>query len=148
VQGASFSIDQDTTIRSLIVTWALDILAVDGKDGTVNSRSPVTIGLDVAQSDDDVFGAHPGPFTEPSFPWYWWDGAVFTNAYGFATSAGSNGAVLATGKITRQAPFTLPEADGIWVAPFMVFEIQDVDTEWSSASASVWFQLLTAPVSG
>lgn len=146
--GPSWEMETGTTIRALIVTYVVDLFATGGKTGTVNTKSPLTLGVVEVQSDEDAFSAPPGPKSNPDFGWRWWDACVFDNGYGFTTNAGSAGVVIATGKIIREAPFALDNTFEPWVKLYFALELEDPDEEWSSYAAQAWFQVLTSPTLG
>lgn len=147
LQGPAINVESGLTIRAFIVTWVLDLEAID-KDGTINTISPVTLGVVETTNDTDSFDPPPyGPHQAPDYPWRWWDGGYFNNDYGYTTGT-TTGAAVAHGKIIREAPFILGDEETPWAALWLSLEIEDVDTYWSSFRAQAWFQVLTAPVVG
>jgi hypothetical protein len=147
LQSPVIPVEGGLTIRAFYIRWVLDLLAVD-KDGTINSKCPVTLGVAETFSDDDSFDPPPySPNAAPDYPWRWWDGAVFDNAYNF-TSGGSEGVLVASGKIERQAPFIIGTEFTANAALWLSIEVQDVDEEFSGFQAIAWFAVLTAPVVG
>lgn len=132
-----------TTIRRIIIDWGMDVLS-GAETGTVNTKSPFTLGLTYTTgSTDTPAGPTFGPATEPFGFWPWWQGIWYTNAYGFTTDVGAAGAMTATGRIDRKNPTDMP-AD-VYTKWWLVFEMQDVDAFWSSYAAQCWYQILTAP---
>lgn len=147
IKLATFEPAEATTIRWTKIQWALDLFAVD-TDGTLNTASPVTIGLSLYEDDDDEpVSPDEGPKTDPTFPWLWWEGQTFDNAYGLATGPGTNGALLARGEFIRKAPFLLDPLFAFHTM-YLTIEIEDGGEKWSSFAGIAWSQFLHAPTVG
>ena len=135
-----------TTVRRIIVDWYIDLVA-DDKPGNINSATPTTVAILAAQSDSDTI-VHPtfGPDDNPDLGWWWWGGAYFTNAYGYQPFSTNSGAVIATGHIDLQVSHNL--VDSLYTTLWLVSEVKDQDSDWSSFAQISWGQVLTAPTVG
>jgi len=142
---ANMEVDPNTIVRAIILRYVIDLEAID-KDANLNSNCSVTWGLVMSStSDNEPNPPADGPATAPASYPVWWDGAVFTNAYGFTTGS-SVAAMMATGNMRREAPFALnTDSETPWNQLYAVFEIQDGAESFSGFRGQVWYQVLTAP---
>jgi len=132
-------------VRRIIIRWSLDYIA-DDRDGGINSICPTTLGvMDVGSSTSTPTPPSSGPKSDPSGPWKWWDGVVFTNLYGVSTVDITTGYFLAEGKVDRDAPYEMDKSFAYHTF-YLSLEIEDVDESWNSFAAIAWYQVLTAPL--
>jgi len=133
----------DVTVRRMIIDWGIDLISsTDG--GTVNSDAQVTLGLQ-SYSESAMLPGPPGhgPGTHPEDAWSWWQGAWYTNAYGFSL-LGSNpaGVMTCNGRIDKSTPKEMDNT--LYTSWYLTAEIDDPHPWWNSWQFVCWAQTLYA----